>query len=290
MSPSPDHPQFTANALGEIPPSGRAAFEAGLRRSPEHRAEAAGIRRAADRLTAALKSEPALHLTPAQRVAVLDPASAQRIAALDSVSAQRIPVLDPASGPATPVGKSAAAAPARRGARPAWVGPTLATTGIAAAIVLGLNVFSGVRPGGASGEKSPQGIPTVAIQPVKSSHPATPAGTHAPNPVLVNAGATPGQPLPLPMPMPQPMPVLPGTQAVPPVKTWDSLAVQPPVLPPVSPTRSGETAPAQPREPKAPAGEYASPRSKTPGGKQLPDDALAAPAPAPEPAQTPAKP
>lgn len=288
MSAHSDHPQFTANVLGETTPAGRAAFEASLLRDPESRAEAVGIQRIADKLAAALKSEPAVHLTLTQRNAVLNPATAAR-------STAAIPVLTATAGTAATeaapfvvlpaasgAGKSAASVrPIRRGPRPAWLAPTLATAGIAAAIVLGMNVLSGMPATSPTSGNAATGIPTVAIQSVKPSTPASPAAGHATNPVLVNSGGSPDPSLPLP----RPTPGLPGAGPATSGKPWEALAVQPPVLPPMPPTRSGETAPVTPGGPPAPPAEYASPRSPIPGEKRVSTERLAAPAPVPAPSK-----
>lgn len=288
MSAHSDHPQFTANVLGETTPAGRTAFEASLLRDPESRAEAVGIQQIADKLAAALKSEPAVHLTLTQRNAVLNPATAARstaaipvlTATAGTVATEAAPfvVLPAASG----AGKSAVPArPIRREARPAWLAPTLATAGIAAAVVLGMNALSGIQSTNPTKENSAKGIPTVAIQPAKPSAPTSPAAGHATNPVLVNSGASPDQSLPLP----RPIPGLPGTAPATPGKAWEALAVQPPVLPPMPPSRGVETAPVTPGATQAPPAEYASPRVPVPGEKRFSGEGLAAPAPMPAPSK-----
>ena len=75
MTFNPDHPKWTAYALGELEPEARAAFDAEVARNPEARAFVESIQGAATQLRMALAQEPALELRPEQRRAVHDRAA-----------------------------------------------------------------------------------------------------------------------------------------------------------------------------------------------------------------------
>lgn len=77
MKLSPDSPELTAYALGELAPAERAAVEAALAESPELRAELAALRDTVGLLSAEFATEPAVELSPAQRAAIVRSAEGQ---------------------------------------------------------------------------------------------------------------------------------------------------------------------------------------------------------------------
>ena len=157
MSTSPDQSRFSACVLGEATPAEQASFDAALLKDATLREEAVTLSRTAHRLATAFRQEAPLSLTLSQRHAVLSYGGA----------------------PAVP----------RQASRPAWMTPTFATLGIAAALALGLYLFGGT-PTPPSGSKSELGIPSIAIQKM----PDAGSGTHPvlPPPVVTSGprGAT----------------------------------------------------------------------------------------------------
>ena len=141
MSISPDQSRFSACVLGEATPEEQAAFDAALLKDATLREEAVTLSRTAHRLATAFRQEAPLSLTISQRHAVLSYGGV----------------------PAVP----------RQPSRPAWMTPTFATLGIAAALALGLYLFAGT-PTPPSGSKSEPGIPSIAIKTV----PEAGSGTH----------------------------------------------------------------------------------------------------------------
>jgi Ca-activated chloride channel family protein len=71
MKLSPDSPELTAYALGELDPVERAAIETALSEAPELRAELAALRFTAEALTTEFSAEPAMELSPDQRAAIV---------------------------------------------------------------------------------------------------------------------------------------------------------------------------------------------------------------------------
>ncbi|MES2469244.1 MAG: hypothetical protein V4675_18200 [Verrucomicrobiota bacterium] len=141
MSTSPDQSRFSACVLGEATPAEQTAFDAALLTDATLREEAVTLSRTAHRLATAFRQEAPLSLTISQRHAVLSYGK----------------------GPAVP----------RQPSRPAWMTPTCATLGIAAALALGLYFFTGTPPQ-PSGSKPEPGIPSIAIKTV----PDAGSGTH----------------------------------------------------------------------------------------------------------------
>ena len=138
MSISPDQSRLTACVIGEATPAEQASFDAAVLKDAALRAEAVTLSRTAHRLATALRQEESVGLTPTQRQAIFQHASQQAL---------------PPTAPK-----------ARMPRQRAWLGPTFATTGIAALITFGLYhlpVFQS-RPAGPAAET---GIPSVAIRP-----------------------------------------------------------------------------------------------------------------------------
>jgi hypothetical protein len=207
MEPTIDSPEFTAFALGEAPAPARATFQRNLEQYPQAAQEAAVIQSAAARLAAALRQEPSVSLTITQRHALLHPS------------------------PASP----------RPIARRPWLIPTLATTGLAAALTLGLYLFPGTsRPSPPPTKES--AIPSVAIQPAS---PAKPGSTPSALPPSVAPGLHQTVALPEVSPPDSPLPVKPtGTMAA----TAPHLQIRPPAqqaLPPPDPGPAGRPLPHQ---------------------------------------------
>ena len=71
MKLSPDSPELTAYALGELSPAERAAVEAALADAPELRAELDALRHTADLLAHEFAAEPAVELSPGQRATIV---------------------------------------------------------------------------------------------------------------------------------------------------------------------------------------------------------------------------
>jgi len=71
MRLSPDSPELTAYALGELDAAGRAAVKAALEETPGLRAELAALSATADTLAANFAAEPAVELSPAHRAAIV---------------------------------------------------------------------------------------------------------------------------------------------------------------------------------------------------------------------------
>lgn len=85
MKLTPDSPEITAYALGEVSPEDHAIIERAIAESPELRAEIASLRRLADTLETQLAAEPAPELDDARREAIIeaaaDPAKAASVLA-----------------------------------------------------------------------------------------------------------------------------------------------------------------------------------------------------------------
>lgn len=161
MSISPDQSRFTACVIGEATPEEQSSFDAALLTDAALREEAVTLSRTAHRLTHALKGETPVLLTNEQRHRVLQQ------------------------------GTTRAAAPVRRAGRPAWLGPTFATAGIAAAFALGLYLMPDMKTGTPpAGQET--GIPSVAIQP----GPASKAGSRPLIPPPSVATGVPASPMP----------------------------------------------------------------------------------------------
>ena len=71
MRLSPDSPELTAYALGELDAAGRAVVEAALEETPGLRAELAALSATADTLAAGFAAEPAVELSPAHRADIV---------------------------------------------------------------------------------------------------------------------------------------------------------------------------------------------------------------------------
>lgn len=142
MSISADKSAFTACVLGECPPDEKLAFDKALLQSAALREEAVAMARIAHRLSNALKQEPAVGLTLPQRHAVLNQGAV----------------------PSAPL----PARPAPSSARRAWVGTTLATMGVAAALALGLYLIPG-QSLKAPATQAEASIPAVSIHPSSSN-------------------------------------------------------------------------------------------------------------------------
>ncbi|MDB6136497.1 MAG: hypothetical protein JWM59_4740 [Verrucomicrobiales bacterium] len=173
MSLQPDHPDFTAAALGEASPADLAAFADGVAENEAWRAESDALLETAGRLTAALRQEPARgFLTLEQRERVLNPKTVPASAGASSLPEIReTAVHQPAVAVAAAV--AAAAVPGqpvfpvtprpaaiRRAARrplPSRYGAWLASAGIAAVIAVG--IFSVSGPGTPTGEGGTVGFP-----------------------------------------------------------------------------------------------------------------------------------
>jgi secreted protein with Ig-like and vWFA domain/anti-sigma factor RsiW len=84
MKLSPDSPELTAYALGELNPAERAAVEAALADSAELRAELDELQRTIGSLDAEFAAEPAVALSAAQRAAIVGQAAS--LPAADSVA------------------------------------------------------------------------------------------------------------------------------------------------------------------------------------------------------------
>ena len=146
MSAPPDQSRLTACLLGEATPAEQSAFDSALLSDLILREEAASTTRAAQRLALALKQEAPVFLTPIHR---------QNILGHD----RRHPLVT-----------------ARRLSGAAWLAPTLATAGIAAALTLAVYTlpdFDSKR----SNSTSDGGIPVVSIKP--GPPPAKPASRPA---------------------------------------------------------------------------------------------------------------
>jgi hypothetical protein len=202
MSISPDKSAFTACVLGECPPAEKQAFEIALLQNAALREEAVAVSRIAHRLSTALKQEPAVGLTLTQRHAVLNQGTA------------------PAS--------AFTSRPAVSSARRAWVGTTLATVGVAAALAIGLYLIPSEsrRSQDAQAEVA---IPAVSIHPASTSRP-------------------PGKPV---APPPQVTSGHRGSSSIPETAPPESpaQAMLPPAMAANPPTIMVEPAPAPPRIP-----------------------------------------
>lgn len=202
MSLQPDHPDFTAAALGEASPADQAAFAEGVAENEAWRVASEALLETAGRLAAALRQEPVRgFLTVEQRQAVLNPEAASASAGGSSLPA--IPaaaaVHQPAAAGAAVRGQSVfpvppRAATIRRPARrplPSRYGAWLAGAGIAAVLAVGIFSLSGpgtpTGAGGTTGSPAPKtgnstsdpatGIPSIALDPsaVANRKPGAPA-------------------------------------------------------------------------------------------------------------------
>ncbi len=94
MRLSPDSPELTAYALGELDPADRAAVEAALAGTPGLRAELDALTSTADTLAAGFAAEPAVELSPAHRAAIVQSAGIPSAAAVAPAEARRGPDRD----------------------------------------------------------------------------------------------------------------------------------------------------------------------------------------------------
>jgi hypothetical protein len=191
---TPDQSRFTACVIGEATPAEQASFDAAILDNAALRAEAVTLSRSANRLATALKQEAPVTLTPAQRQAIFEH------------------------------GATRTSAKPRRNLRPVWFGPTLATAGIAAAVVLGFQALPGFRDGPPA-PVTETGIPAIAIRP--ESPAKTGARPVVPPPSLAKGTA----PVMIPAPGPPASPSSPGQPpamaATPPVIIVDSVPAGP---------------------------------------------------------------
>jgi hypothetical protein len=223
MSLSPDQSRFTACVVGESLPEEQVAFDQALGQDPALRREAEALQQTARQLAAALKQEPPVMLTNAQRQGVLEPGGV--------------------------------VSPAKKPARPAWWGPTLVTTGIAAAVAAGV-FFLPAPPKSVMPSVKESGIPAVSIQPAsvaKTGH----------KPVSLPPPVTTGSQLPATIPDTT------GPQSPAALPPSGSMAALPPVL---------DVPAAPPPAKKDPVNSPAPPVRSVPG-KPAPGEALGSGAP-----------
>jgi hypothetical protein len=237
MTPSPDHPDFTAAVLGEAAPEDLAALEAALDSRGDWQTESRTIRHTAARLRAALAQDPALQfrLTPEQHAAL--PTHAPRTTAPAAEAAtpagSGVLIAFPASQtriaarPAPSVGRAKSGLSRQssgRAPRPPYRFAA-ASAGIAAAVALG--VFLLPRPS-----------PDLASQPDgKATAPALPASPPKTSgiPVITLEPAAPssktGAPLPAMPSIPRKDPVLvPGSSLENPPAPVQAIATSPPAV------------------------------------------------------------
>lgn len=158
MTLQPDHPHFTAAALGEVSPEELAGYEAAVSGNPALQFEEDSLLRTANRLRSILQAEPVHTLTPSQRKAVFAGQSARPIPGRTSIH---------------PVPVSPPAAISRRHGRVTespWKA-ILATAGAAAAIVLGIFLFPALSEPENSGNSAPSGISGITLIPGPSAPP-----------------------------------------------------------------------------------------------------------------------
>ena len=132
MNTSPDHPDFTALALGEhIHGTPAQAVLEALRTSVAARMEAEQIQMTARELTFVLKGQPPLRLDAERRNYVLsaDPEAVRAQFEEEDRAAFE-------EEPATPVSRP----------RPTWIYPTLAAAGVAVAAFVALRLLPGYTP------------------------------------------------------------------------------------------------------------------------------------------------
>ena len=188
MNTSPDHPDFTALALGEhIHGTPAQAVLEALRTSVAARVEADQIQATARRLTLALKGQPPLRLDAGRRNAIFtaDPVEIRaRFAEEERAAFDEEPVFVPASR-----------------ARRTWIIPTLAAAAVAVAGVVALRSLPGYTP--PSQRKTPgedvantehQPDRKIMVTPLKAPPPAqTPVPSPAPAVVKEKAPSPPEQ-------------------------------------------------------------------------------------------------
>ncbi len=87
MRLSPDSPELTSYALGELDAAGRAAVEAALEETPGLRAELAALSATADTLAAGFAAEPAVELSPTHRAAIVRSAGKRTPTAVEASGA-----------------------------------------------------------------------------------------------------------------------------------------------------------------------------------------------------------
>lgn len=197
MRLSPDSPELTAYALGELSPTERAKVEAALKTSAELRAELADIQQTIGLLHHELASQPAVALSPEQRAALLEHATQSPPTAAESTS------------DANPFTDSTETAGASTRPNPwGWIEPLLAwrrellwaTVGACAvAVVIG------------SWTRRPQ--TRLALV-----HPPEPPKAAPQTPPLQTSGKAEAVPTPAPVPGPTPPPAIAGGPSKPVVR------------------------------------------------------------------------
>lgn len=235
MSTSPDHPDFTALALGEhIHGAPAQAVLEALRTSVSARAEAEQICNTARHLSLILKGQPPLRLDAARRNAILqaDPAEIRARFAREEAAAPVPAVIEPPKKPAR-----------------TWVYPTLAAAAVAGAVVLVLHLLPGYTPGAPqrggnggslAGSTEPpveNGIIMITPAPAVPKEPAPPARRRQTAPEVVQK---PGAPL---MPPPDKGVDLPPALPPPPAIVQETPPSHPPLPAPAPPAVQPQPAP-----------------------------------------------
>jgi hypothetical protein len=187
MNTSPDHPDFTALALGEhIHGTPAQAVLEALRTSVAARVEAEQIQLTARQLAFALKGQPPQRLDAARRNDVLT-ADAAAVRA-------RFEEEELAAFETEPLATAARS-------RPGWVYPTLAAAAVAAVAFVALRLLPGYTPPSQRGgdpvtEVAPAGSGVINVTPPKTPR------TRVPDPVRTPASMAAAQE-PSPQPPPQ---------------------------------------------------------------------------------------
>ncbi len=94
MRLSPDSPELTAYALGELDAAGRAAVEAALEETPGLRAELTALSATADTLAAGFAAEPAVELSPVHRASIVRSARNRTTTSVEASGATSGAVVD----------------------------------------------------------------------------------------------------------------------------------------------------------------------------------------------------
>jgi hypothetical protein len=237
MNTSPDHPDFTALALGEhIHGTPAQAVLEALRTSVAARVEAEQIQLTARQLAFALKGQPPQRLDAARRNSVLtaDPAAVRaRFEEEELAAFETEPLVSAARS------------------RPGWVYPTLAAAAVAAAAFVALRLLPGYTPPSQRGgdpvtEVAPAGSGVINVTPQKTPRTRVPDPVRTPTSVAVTQEPAPQPPKSseLPSPagpaefireVPPQFPVLPGAHG----PSSENYAAPPSLENPV-PSNSGE--------------------------------------------------
>lgn len=232
MNTTPDHPDFTALALGEhIHGTPAQVVIEALRTSVTARREAEDICATARQLSFVLKGQPPLRLDTARRQAILNADLAAVRARFAEEERAALTVVENASAPAR--------------APRTWVYPTIAAAAVVGAAILVLQLIPGytapsqrsrppVTEAGGNGVEPPEGNGKILVTPVapRNRESAPPSRLRPPSPEVVNK-------LPVPITPPEKGVEFPAPPA-PPAIVKDS----PPALPPLPP--AGSKPPASP--------------------------------------------